>query len=203
MTGRRLFKLMAVLLMVFALMNVADFVQACVGRKLVLGSVDDTRNSIVARILSILVNERTGTTVEIKFFSDEAKLYEMVRKDKVDLFVGYVENFAGRLENAPDGLSMQEKFNLVKKKFAEEENLVWLKPMGFSGRTAGGDSLGWASTVIRKDTLKKFPALPRLIAKIGTKVVLDDDLMESLEKKVPTSKPARVARDFLKEKKLI
>jgi len=177
--------------------------QACVGRKLVLGAVDDPGNSIVARILSILVNERTGTTVEIKFFSDEAKLYEMVRKDKVDLFVGYVETFAGRLDGTADGLSMQAKFSLVKKRFAEEENLVWLKPMGFTGHSAQGNSLGWASTVVRKETLKKFPALPRLIEKIGTRIVLDDDLMASLVNKIPASKPARVARDFLKEKKLI
>jgi osmoprotectant transport system substrate-binding protein len=55
-----------------------------------------------------------------------------------------------------------------------------------------------AAPVARKDTLKKFPALPRLIAK--TKGLLPDGVLASLAQ---TGEPARSARQFLREKKLI
>jgi len=75
--------------------------------------------------------------------------------------------------------------------------------MGFSGHDSAGSSLGWGAAVVRKESLKKFPALPRLLEKIGTRITLDDDLLDSLVAKISGSKPAKVARDFLKEKKLI
>ena len=201
-SGRKaiVFSIAVVFLFAIAL---AGNAQACVGRKLVLGSVEDARSSLVSRMLSILINERTGTTVEIEFFPNEQKLYKMVKKHKVDLFVGYVDQFVNRLEVSPGELGMEEKFKLVKRKFDEEQNMIWLKPMGFSGRDETGSSLGWGATVVRKSVLKKFPALPRLLEKIGTRITLDDEILDSLVDRIPGTKPARVARDFLKEKKLI
>jgi glycine betaine/choline ABC-type transport system substrate-binding protein len=75
--------------------------------------------------------------------------------------------------------------------------------MGFSGHDSAGSSLGWGATVVRKTVLKKFPALPRLLEKSGTRITLDDEIRDSLVDRVPGSKPAKDARDFLKEKKLI
>ncbi len=200
--GRKAIVFSIVVVFMFAI-ALAGNAQACVGRKLVLGSVEDARSSLVSRMLSILINERTGTTVEIEFFPNEEKLYKMVKKHKVDLFVGYVDQFMNRLDDSPGELGMEEKFKLVKRKFDEEQNMIWLKPMGFSGRDETGSSLGWGATVVRKSVLKKFPALPRLLEKIGTRITLDDEILDSLVDRVPESKPARVARDFLKEKKLI
>ena len=57
--------------------------------------------------------------------------------------------------------------------------------------------------MVRKKTLKTFPALPRLLEKIGTKVIRDDGLLNRLVEKGRSIKPARVARDYLKEVKLI
>jgi osmoprotectant transport system substrate-binding protein len=96
-----------------------------------------------------------------------------------------------------------ERFKAVKRRFEEELNLIWLKPMGYSGIDHDGRSMGPASTVVHKDTLKKFPALPRLLEKIGTRVVLDDGRLDSLVNKARSEKPAKVARNYLKEVKLI
>ena len=175
---------------------------ACVGRKLVLGSLETDRPAMVARILSILIHERTGTTVEVKFFHKREKLLSAVTRDKVDLYVDYVDNAAARMEitGAADG---KEKFKAVKQHFEEELNLVWLKPMGYSGIDPDGASLGSASVVVAKDTLKIFPALPRLLEKIGSRVVLDDTRLDSLVSKAKAEKAAKVARRYLKEVKLI
>ncbi|UCG39430.1 MAG: hypothetical protein JSV00_04165 [bacterium] len=178
---------------------------ACVGRKLILGSVQTGRADMASRLLSILINERTGTTVEVKFFEDAAGLLDAVGKGKVDLYVDHVDNALIRMGRSGDSESLggEERFKLVKRLFDEELNLIWLKPMGYSGRDAGGASLGPAAVVVKKDTLKKFPALPRLLEKIGTRVPLDDDRLDDLVKRAQSEKPARVARDFLKEVKLI
>ena len=176
---------------------------ACVGRKLVLGSVEADRPGMVNRILSILIHERTGTTVEVKFFPDRTKLLAAVKKNKVDLYVDYVDSAIDRLKVEVSSQEVDERFKAVKRRFEEELNLIWLKPMGYSGIDPDGRSIGQASTVVHKDTLKKFPALPRLLEKIGTRVVLDDGRLDSLVNKARSEKPAKVARNYLKEVKLI
>ena len=73
--------------------------------------------------------------------------------------------------------------------------MAWLQPLGFADP---GDAKSPAATVVRKDTLKKFPALSRLLAK--TEGVLPDGLLAGL---TASADPARAAREFLKAKKLI
>lgn len=176
---------------------------ACVGRKLVLGAMEAGRPGMVSRILSILINERTGTTVEVKFYPDRSKLLSAVEKGKVDLYVDYVESAVKRLDIDVSSLESVDRFKSVKQRFDEEFNLVWLKPMGYSGTDSKGQQLGQACVVVRKDTLKTFPALPRLLEKIGTKVVLDDRQLDRLVAKAKSEKAAKVARGYLKEVKLI
>ena len=176
---------------------------ACVGRKLVLGSLETDRPGMVTRILSILIHERTGTTVEVKFFPDPGKLMAAVNKGKVDLYVDHLDSAIDRLKMEVTTAEKADRFKAVKQRFEEEQNLIWLKPMGYSGMDEEGRSLGPASVVVHKDTLKKFPALPRLLEKIGNKVVLDDGQLNSLVDKSRSEKPAKVARSYLKEVKLI
>jgi len=178
-------------------------IHACVGRKLVVGSLETERPSMVSRILSILIHERTGTTVELKYYPDLSGLHAAVRKGRVDLYVDHVDSAMERLKIKVSSSDETARFNTVKHRFEEDLNLIWLKPMGYSGIDGDGRSLGSASTVVRKDTLKKFPALPRLLEKIGTRVVLDDLGLDRLVTQAHTEKPAKVARDYLKEAKLI
>lgn len=193
-----------ILFLVVATMLVSPSpLECCVGRKLVLGSVESERPGMVTRIISILIHERTGTTVEVKFFPDSAKLLSAVNKGKVDLYVDYVESALDRLKVNDPSMVRPERFKVVKRRFEEELNLIWLKPMGYTGMDLNGKHLGLASTVVRKDTLKTFPALPRLLEKIGTKVVLDDAKLDSLVSRAKTEKAAKVARQYLKEVKLI
>lgn len=176
---------------------------ACVGRKLVLGSLEDGRPGMVSRILSILINERTGTTVEVNYYQDPEELFAAVAKGKVDLYVDHVDSAMKRLKVDVPGKGEEERYRAVKRRFEEELNLIWLKPMGYSGVDRSGQDLGQASVVVSKDTLKKFPALPRLLEKIGTRVVLDDKSLDNLVARSGSVKPAKVARDYLKEVKLI
>jgi osmoprotectant transport system substrate-binding protein len=183
--------------------TVTSPLHACVGRKLVLGSLEADRPAMVSRLLSILIHERTGTTIEVDYFSDKQELLKSVDKGKVDLYVDSVDSAFGRIGEGDVSLSKEERFQVVKKRFDEELNLIWLKPMGYNERDEKSVPTGPAAVVVRKDTLKTFPALPRLLEKIGTRIVLDDDLLDTLVKRGQTEKPVKVARDYLKEVKLI
>jgi osmoprotectant transport system substrate-binding protein len=185
--------------------------------------MEDDRQGMVVRILSILIHERTGTTVEVKFFEDREKLLKQVAKGKVDLYIDHVDAALARHGENVAQLPPDERFRHIKKRFEEELNLIWLKPLGYNGKgssdaspntasrgtaspksaSPGTASPGAASVVVHKETLKKFPALPRLLEKIGTKVILDDKRLDSLAEKGKSTKPAKVAREYLKEVKLI
>lgn len=176
----------------------AEEAYACVGRKLVLGSLEGERGALVGRILSILIHERTGTTVELRVYPSQDELFQRAREGKLDLYVDYVD----RVSDGGAGAA-GERFSRVKSRFNEEYNLVWLRPMGYSGRSPAGDPWGAAAVVVGKGTLKTFPALPRLLEKIGGRVLLDDARLSRLLQQAAAGKPAQVARDFLKEERLI
>lgn len=203
MTRSILFRVSFGLLIMATLSMGFSQAHACVGRKLVLGALEDDRQGMVSKILSILIHERTGTTVEVRYFKDMDELVAMVYKGKVDLFVDYAQPALVRLKEDFSNLTPEESYRIVKRRYDEEFNLVWLKPMGFSGRDSKGAPQGWAAVVVKKDALKKFPALPRLLEKIGTKIPLSDDVLDSLVVQGRETKPAKVARQFLKEEKLI
>ncbi len=167
--------------------------EPCVGRKLVFGTLSEGRDAMVSRVLSILVHERTGTTVELAFYPGEDELFAAAREGKVDLFVG----FAGT------DLPPEQALVAVRKLHEEEFNLAWGKMLGCGGFAADGTPRGPAAPVVRKDTLKKFPALPRLLEKVGGKVALTDEIVRSLLEKGGNGREERAARDWLREVKLI
>ena len=100
-------------------------------------------------------------------------------------------------EQAPTASVAGDAFAAVRNEYNQTLNLVWLDAFGFSDPKNGK-----GAPVARKDTLKKFPALARLINKLGN--AISDETMKSLETSFKKGKPAPdVAREFLKEQKLI
>ena len=183
-----------ILSLVVALCLFSSPVLPCVGRTLVIGADRSSKGRFAAQVLAILINERTGTTVKIADFPDGEAVHKGLAAGEVDIAVEYVNRAAARV-----GLVASEDpesaLKAVKAAYMEKLNLAWLPPLGFTER---GDPRGAAAPVVRKDTLKKFPALPRLIAK--TEGVLPDGIMASL---AGAGDPAKAARDFLRGKKLI
>jgi osmoprotectant transport system substrate-binding protein len=165
---------------------------ACVGRTLVIGGVETPRGQLVAQVIAILINERTGTTVKIMGFPSAEALHRKLATGAVDIAVEHTDRALARLDlEVPT--DPEAAYRAAKSAYLKSLNLVWLPPLGFSDQVAG-----LAAPVARKDTLKKFPALPRLIAK--TKDLLPDDVLATLTR---AGEPAHSARQFLREKKLI
>lgn len=177
-----------------ALFMLASPALACVGKSLVIGTDSTPESKVVAHILSTLIYERTGTTVEIVDYKDSEALFKELSQGDVDLALDYAGRAlarTGRPLPADSGAALDE----ARKVYQETFNLVWLTPLGFfeSGKPASP-----GATVAQKHTLKKFPALPRLIAKTS-------DLLpsETLKGIIGAPNTAKAARDFLKKNKLI
>ncbi len=187
--------LIAVVLMLFV-----PSVFACVGKTLTIGVTNSTEGKVFAEMLSTLVNERTGTTINIKYFDNSQDIYEAVKKQDVDISI---ENTTSALNvlNMPKEADIKKAYKIVKSTYEKEKGLIWLKPFGFT-KAGSGEAPAYTATILRMDILNNFPALPRLFNKLGSKI--NDAAYVKLIKSVESGEEVKkVARNFLKSKKLI
>jgi glycine betaine/choline ABC-type transport system substrate-binding protein len=184
---KKLFALLSVLIV----MAVAQHSVACVGKTLYVGITGSSQEVILAEIISQLVTERTGTTVKVLQFKDSTELYNAVKKGEVGVLVENTDRalrILDRKESNP-----KQAYELAKKEYRKNFNLVWLESFGTSQAYA---------PVISLDTIGHLPALPKLLNKLGG--VLNEDSYSRLLKSMKSDeKPRRIARDFLKSRKLI
>lgn len=168
---------------------------ACVGKTIVVGAVQTPEGRAVAQVIAILINERTGTTVKITDFPDEDSLHQGLARGDADIAVEHIGPAMTRAGVPGAGTDSDASYQAVKEAYLERLNLVWLPRLGFGSPER---PTGEAAPVARKDTLKQFPALPRLIAK--TEGILTDDVVRSL---AASGEPSKAARGFLRDRKLI
>lgn len=168
--------------------------RACVGKTIVIGAVQSPEGRAVAQVIAILINERTGTTVKIADFPDEDTLHRGLARGEADIAVEHIGPALTRV-GLSGAVDAEGSYQAVKDAYLERLNLVWLPRLGFASPEP---SSGHAAPVARKETLKQFPALPRLIAK--TEGLLTDDVVRSL---AASGEPSKAARGFLRDRKLI
>jgi glycine betaine/choline ABC-type transport system substrate-binding protein len=173
--------------------------EACVGRILSIGIVDSVNEKLLAELISVLINERTGTTVNIKVFDDFGDIYDAVKKEEIGVVIENTDHAMSML-NMPKNEDEKKDYDISKAEFKEKLSLTMLKPFGF---IAGeDDKKGYYSAVVTEDVLINFPALPRVINKL--KNITADKRFNKVLTSVRTGKKGkRAARDFLKKKKLI
>jgi glycine betaine/choline ABC-type transport system substrate-binding protein len=178
---------------------------ACVGRTILVGYFDAPDQVVVANILAVFIDERTGTTVKLSRFATREEAFEAVRQDKVSLYSDYSSVLLSKFAGERPGPDEEKNFARLKEVLNRKYNVVWLEPVGydryFPGKAAGAEKPGKAGVVLCKDALSKFPALPKLLGKL--RGVLDNETMEALLKESEKSDPKAVARRFLKSRKLI
>ena len=180
----------------------AQSASACVGKSLTVGAMDNSQQQILAQMLSILISERTGTTVKIVAIENHEKAHDALLRADLDMYVEYTG--IGQVVLLKDEPIADPKalFDAVKDRYNRELNLIWMKPFGFSeAALAPAGTVADAAPVVRKDTLKKFPALARLINKLGGSV--DAATMAELEKACVDGNSRDVARGFLKKNRFI
>ncbi len=176
--------------------------QACVGKTLVVGALDNPQQQVLAEMLSVLIGERTGTTVKVVSVAGHAEAHDAMIRAEMDMYVEYTGVGQVVILKEQPIADSDELYKAVKERYNQDLNLVWLKPFGFSDeRYAPEGTVAVAAPVVRKDTLKKFPALARLINKLGGSI--DDPTMKELETASAAGNSRDVARKFLKEKRFI
>ncbi|MDP3113102.1 MAG: hypothetical protein Q8M71_13460 [Thermodesulfovibrionales bacterium] len=188
------------LLFAAALLFLGGNGEACVGKVISIGILNSPDEQISAEMLSVFINERTGTTINIKYYKDSKELYSAIKKGEVAILI---ENTDRAMEilgrKRPD--DVKKAYDTAREEFKKKLNLVWLNPFA-SLAGVEGKSQRYYSPVITADVLNNFPALPRLVNKLGG--IMDDEIFARMIKNVKSGeKPRKIARDFLKAKRLI
>lgn len=177
-------------------------VRACVGKTLLIGNAGSPQQEILAQMLAILISERTGTTTKVVNLANPVAAHEALLKADLDIQVEYTGVAQASVLKAPAIADGEALYQAVKTAYNQDLNLVWLAPFGFSEASlAPAGMVAQPAPVVRKDTLKKFPALARLINKLGG--TIDAPTMQKLEAEVKVKTAPEVARAFLKANKLI
>ena len=153
-------------------------------------------------MLSVLISERTGTTVKVVPVDGHTAAHDALLRADLDMYVEYTGIGQVTLLKGEPIADADALYKSVKERYNQELNLIWLKPFGFSDeRYAPPGTVADAAPVVRKDTLKKFPALARLINKLGG--AIDAATMKELEAASAKGNFKDVARRFLKDNRYI
>jgi len=175
---------------------------ACVGKTILIGSSGTVQQDLLAEIVSILISERTGTSVKVVRYQSAVEVHDALMKHDLDLALQYTGNSQVVILKEKPISDPNELFESVKSRYNEELNLVWLHPFGFEEpREVPVAIPAQAAPVIRKDTIVKFPALPRLLNKLGG--AIDKETIHRLEVAAGDGNVNKVARGFLKANRLI
>ncbi len=177
---------------------------ACVGRTLYVGSLESPEDKIMAEMLATLINERTGTTIQIRYFKDRDALYAALKSNveekRADILIedtsDAMEVLGKKSNQFPD-----KDFITAKEVYEKDLGVIWLNPFGFNN-SKGKEGQSISAPLVRRDVLTNFPLLPRILNKLAG--VITNKVYNKLQEKVAGGeKPKNTAKDFLKKRKLI
>ena len=181
-------------------------VHTCVGRLLTIAISNSPDQVIMGQMLSILINERTGTSVEVIQSGDVNMCHEKVLSGKANIYINYIGMGWVGTGGSSKVDDPQKVYTLVSQLYNEKFGMIWLKPFGFSGpltldKKGKRESATLAAPVAAKDVLRKFPVLDRVINKLAGRV--DTHTMDELREKSEKQDVIEVEREFLKTQRLI
>ncbi len=175
---------------------------ACVGRSLKIAYMDFSENHILARMLGILIEERTGTKVLLREFGDAMEVQKAMESNEVQIAVIYTGVALLEVLHLEANDDASDVYRAVREAYAENFNFVLLKPFGFNSTHEENEvaiSKGVpceVAPVVRRDTLEKYPALARLINKLNRK--MDEEIIDEMVAQVDMGKKLdSVASGFL------
>ena len=166
---------------------------ACVGKVLAIGVVNTPQETVYAELISQLVTGRTGTTVKVRPYRDVRELYAAVKKGEVGVIIENTERGRGQVHASGSGRALYDQ---LKQEYRRSLNLVWLDPV------AGEGGSRYYAPVIAADTMGNLPALPKLINRL-TGALTEESYARLVREAKGEEKSRRLAREFLKAKKLI
>lgn len=181
-------------------------VHSCMGRLLVIALGDSIDQVIMGQMLSVLINERTGTEVNILRTGDLKTCHEAVLNGEADIYISYIGTDISNIKTSEKVDNPQQTYILLRESYRKKFGMIWLKPFGFEGplpKTNPDEKVyvTWAAPVTTKEVLRKFPILDRLINKLGGKI--DNNTIDELRRKTENKDIKNLVREFLKAQRLI
>ncbi len=177
---------------------------ACVGRTLYVGALDTPEDKVLAQMLVLLINERIGTTVKIRYFDNTQAMYDALKENdeekRADIIVENTNDALALLKKAQPA-DLDQAYKQVKEIYESELGLIWLNPFGFT-HAVNDDRQTISAPLVRRDVLTNYPLLPRVLNKLAG--AINDDAFSILTAKVRDGeKPQNVSKDFLRANKFI
>ena len=177
----------------------APWAISCTNFPINIGAMDTLQGRILVESLSVLINERSGVTVGIHYFTSWEEMDKAVAEKRLELII---QDTSTALLNENMVVDSDPEQNLATlEELYKSKEMIWLKPFVFK-TTDGNGFASLTAPVISRKALSQFPALPRLIKKL-TQRVDDNTLLQLLQNAEGIAKPKTVAKDFLKEQNLI
>jgi len=197
-------KLTGILFFFVLLLTSVPVSVGCVGRVLYVGALPSATDKLMSELLVTLINERTGTNVQIRFFDDRNQLYNAMKltneAERVDIIVEDTSHAMSLLKRQHQS-DINQEYLTAKELYDKELDIIWLDPFGFKKNFTVAEPTVTAP-LLRRDVLINFPLLPRILDKLAG--AIDDETFNDLEARISTGeKPKNVAKDFLRAKKLI
>lgn len=197
-------KIASIITLILSFLLLSGPSQACVGRSLYVGAMNTAEEKMLAELLVLLINERTGTTVKVRVFDTVDQLYAAAKsnneEERVDILVEDTADAATVLKRQRLADSDQE-YLAVKSGYEKDLDIVWLNPFGFTNGRGDSEKVTMAP-LVRRDVLTNFPLLPRVLNKLAG--AIDNKAYADLAKSARAGdKPKNIAKDFLREKKFI
>lgn len=167
---------------------------ACVGKTLHIGVLDNPNEQLLAELTSQLITARTGTTVKIETFKAQKDLYASVKQGQVGMVIESTDRALELLGKQKE--TGRNALEAAKAEYRKSLNMVWLEPFG-----AGQGSAQLYAPVISNEILGSLPALPKLLKKLSG--ITTDSGYAKMLKTRSDDRSKKIAREFLKSRKLI
>jgi glycine betaine/choline ABC-type transport system substrate-binding protein len=180
-------------------------IRACVGRTIYIGYYEgEPEQKIMSTLLTIFVDERTGTSVKTVELKDRKQGFDFLKRNKVSILVEYPGKILEHCAVGENSSVDAAEFDSRRLGIGAQLKAVFVTVPGFDNRAAGsreGRYLGKAYIILSKKALSVFPAMPRLLKKLAGKV--DNSAMSLFLNNIDDGPPEKGTRRFLKKNKLI
>jgi len=163
---------------------------ACVGKTIHVGIITSGER-LLAEMASLMISERTGSTVKIDVYRDTNELYAAVKQGKVNIILENTERAADVLAKAKGAPVIG--YDAIKSEYRKTFNMTWLESIGGAPQYA---------PVLTMETLSNYPALPKLLNKLAG-ALQNNTYARMVHADDPEDRARKSAKDFLKSRKLI
>ncbi len=105
---------------------------ACVGHTITIAVPDTIEEKLLAELIVMLVNERTGTEMKVRVFKKPQEIFDAVKKGEVGILIENTEH-ALKVIGKQKKKDSSKTYSVTKSEYQKRFGLIWLEPFGLLG----------------------------------------------------------------------